>query len=59
MRQSCEAELQGRAEVAAELEEEDEAVLAAAALDAMRLLGKPDCNLPIKVRLGTHALPHM
>ena len=54
-----EAELQGRAEVEAELEEEDEAVLAAAALDAMRLLGKPTCNLPIKSRMRTHALPHM
>ena len=40
-----EAEQQGRAEVEAELEEEDEALLAAAALDAMRLLGTPDCNL--------------
>ena len=41
-----EAEQQGRAEVEAELEEEDEALLAAAALDATRLLGRPDCNLP-------------
>ena len=41
-----EAEQQGRAEVEAELEEEDEALLAAAALDAMRLLGRPDCILP-------------
>ena len=41
-----EAEQQGRAEVEAELEEEDEAVLAAAALDAMRFLGRPDCNQP-------------
>ena len=41
-----EAEQQGRAEVEADLEEEDEALLAAAALDAMRLLGRPDCNLP-------------
>ena len=41
-----EAEQQGRAEVEAELAEEDEALLAAAALDAMRLLGRPDCNVP-------------
>ena len=41
-----EAEQQGRAEVEAELEEEDEAVLAAAALDAMQFLGKPDCKQP-------------
>lgn len=39
-----EAELQGLAEVKAELAEEDEALLAAAALDAMRFLGRLDCN---------------
>ena len=39
-----EAEQQGRAEVEAELAEEDEALLAAAALDAMRFLGRHDCN---------------
>jgi hypothetical protein len=39
-----EAEQQGMAEVEAELAEEDEALLAAAALDAMRFLGRHDCN---------------
>ena len=41
-----EAEQEGRAEEEAELEDEDEAVLAAAALDAMRFLGRQDCNHP-------------
>ena len=41
-----EAEEQGMAEVEAELAEEDEALLAAAALDAMRFLGRQDCNHP-------------
>ena len=41
-----EAEEQGMAEVEAELVEEDEALLAAAALDAMRFLGRQDCNHP-------------
>ena len=41
-----EAEQQGRAELEAELGEEDEALLAAAALDAMRQLGRPYCILP-------------
>ena len=39
-----EAEQQGMAEVEAELAEEDEALLAAAALDAIRSLGRHDCN---------------
>lgn len=38
------AEQQGMAEVEAELAEEDEALLAAAAWDAMRFLGRHDCN---------------
>ena len=41
-----EAEEQGMPEVEAELAEEDKALLAAAALDAMRFLGRQDCNLP-------------
>ena len=54
-----EAEQQGRAEVEAELEEEDEALLAAAALDAMRLLGTPDCNLLEQLPAYAYSAAHV